>query len=181
MPTRQRTAPRIVAPATKTTSTTPTTTSSVSSSSSSSSRATSTHLVNKRKILFSAALAVMLLVQSATLVEADDPNPQQTTASEQQILDRDTYGGRTPDATYWYQDDSQEALSSPDPFAAPSNKIDSDIRHLAESMSLKELAGQMTQIQIGMLIGQDGELDLEKVQYWIGEWGVGSFLDTPTK
>ncbi|GJJ69502.1 beta-glucosidase [Entomortierella parvispora] len=111
-------------------------------------------------------------------VEADNLNPQQQTSREQ-IIDQDTYGGKIPDPTYWYQDNSQADLSNPQP-SGPSNSIDPDILQLAESMTLKELAGQMTQIQIELLIGNDGELDMGKVQYWIREWGVGSFLDTPS-
>jgi len=113
------------------------------------------------------------------LVDAENPNPQQQDDGGQ-ILDRDTYDGRTPDSTYWYKNNSQQDLLDPYP-AGPSNSIDPDIRRLAESMTLRELAGQMTQIQIGLLIGKDGELDLGKVQYWVREWGVGSFLDTPSK
>ena len=59
--------------------------------------------------------------------------------------------------------------------------MDADIQKLAESLTSRELAGQMTQIQIGMLLDKSGELDLGKAEYWIKEWGVGSFLDTPTK
>ncbi|KAF9128054.1 hypothetical protein BGW39_005363 [Mortierella sp. 14UC] len=62
---------------------------------------------------------------------------------------------------------------------SPQRKVDADMQELAESLTLRELAGQMTQIQIGMLLDKQGELDLRKVEYWIGEWGVGSFLDTP--
>lgn len=112
-------------------------------------------------------------------VDAEETNTQQQTSVEQ-ILDRDTYDEKIPDPTYWYKDNSEQDLSDPHP-AGPSSSIDPDIRELAESMTLRELAGQMTQIQIGLLIGEDGELDMEKVQYWIREWGVGSFLDTPTK
>ncbi|KAG0046026.1 hypothetical protein BGZ83_008789 [Gryganskiella cystojenkinii] len=110
------------------------------------------------------------------LVEAD---PQQALGGGQ-ILDRDTYGGETPDATYSYKDNSQRDLSNPRPAARPSDAIDLDMQRLAGSMTLRELAGQMTQIEIGSLIGSDGELDLKMVHYWIDEWGVGSFLDTPT-
>ncbi|KAF9432220.1 hypothetical protein BGZ76_011101 [Entomortierella beljakovae] len=101
-------------------------------------------------------------------------NPQQT-ANSDQILDTDTYNGRIPDATYPVSDRD----TSP-PFVGPNPNVDPDIRKMAEGMTLKELAGQMTQIQIGMLLDSKGELDPSKVRYWIGEWGVGSFLDTPT-
>ncbi|KAG0226037.1 hypothetical protein BGW41_004420 [Actinomortierella wolfii] len=61
----------------------------------------------------------------------------------------------------------------------PKSHIDDDIRQMVRDMTLRELAGQMTQIEIGQLI-TNGELDRGKVEYWIREWGVGSFLDTPS-
>ncbi|KAG0019562.1 hypothetical protein BGZ81_009687 [Podila clonocystis] len=99
----------------------------------------------------------------------------------EQVLDPDTYGragNSTPDPTY----DTSNSKTPPSTFDDPPmpGSIDSDIRSMAGNMTLRELAGQMTQIQIGMLIGEDGELDMDKVEYWVGEWGVGSFLDTPT-
>ncbi|KAF9112310.1 hypothetical protein BGX27_003629 [Mortierella sp. AM989] len=104
-------------------------------------------------------------------------NPQQTVGTNQ-MIDTNTYGGHTPDATYPISDQG-ESFSSSSP-VGPTSEVDPDIRKLAESMTLRELAGQMTQIQIGMLLDQQGELDMTKVKYWIEEWGVGSFLDTPT-
>ncbi|KAG0218672.1 hypothetical protein BGX33_006427 [Mortierella sp. NVP41] len=109
------------------------------------------------------------------------PNPQQTT-NRNQVLDSDT----TPPVTsYRPYDPSTGTLSSSealddDPPSRPTSQIDDDIQKLAESLTLRELAGQMTQIQIGMLLDSEGELNLAKVEYWIREWGVGSFLDTPT-
>ncbi|KAG0064325.1 hypothetical protein BGZ90_002264, partial [Linnemannia elongata] len=118
--------------------------------------------------------------------DAPDYNPQQQPTPNSQILDQDSYNGRTPQATYRAYDPTIETLSSSaalsedyDP-PGPTTQVDADIQKLAESLTLKELAGQMTQIQIGMLLDKSGELDLGKVEYWIGEWGVGSFLDTPT-
>ncbi|KAG0071999.1 hypothetical protein BGZ89_008614 [Linnemannia elongata] len=118
--------------------------------------------------------------------DAPDYNPQQQPTPNSQILDQDSYNGRTPQATYRAYDPTIETLSSSaalsedyDP-PGPTTQVDAGIQKLAESLTLKELAGQMTQIQIGMLLDKSGELDLGKVEYWIGEWGVGSFLDTPT-
>ncbi|KAF9284278.1 hypothetical protein BGZ88_010050 [Linnemannia elongata] len=118
--------------------------------------------------------------------DAPDYNPQQQPTPNSQILDQDSYNGRTPQATYRAYDPTIETLSSSTALSedydppGPTTQVDADIQKLAESLTLKELAGQMTQIQIGMLLDKSGELDLGKVEYWIGEWGVGSFLDTPT-
>ncbi|KAG0301170.1 hypothetical protein BGZ98_008567 [Dissophora globulifera] len=106
-------------------------------------------------------------------------------AGVEQILDTNTYGGRTPDATYPTRSSSsdmaEDALKNRHGRPpGPTIQIDTDMLELAGNMTLRELVGQMTQIQIGMLLDGRGRLDLTKVQYWIGEWGVGSFLDTPT-
>lgn len=100
----------------------------------------------------------------------------------EQILDPNTYDGAeagSPDPAY----NTHSSKTPPSTFDDPPQPgaIDPDIRAMAANMTLRELAGQMTQIQIGLLIGKDGELDMSKVEYWVGEWGVGSFLDTPTK
>ncbi|KAG0307659.1 hypothetical protein BGZ97_000326 [Linnemannia gamsii] len=118
--------------------------------------------------------------------DATDYNPQQQAGPESQLLDRDSYNGRIPQATYRTFDanlgtvSASAALSDDYDPPRPSTQVDADIQKMAESLTLKELVGQMTQIQIGMLLDGKGELDLGKVQYWVGEWGVGSFLDTPT-
>jgi hypothetical protein len=115
----------------------------------------------------------------------DATNPQQT-GGQEQVIDTDTYGGHKPDSVYPTDDPARsslppdEALKDLNP-PGPSMDVDPDIRQLAESMTLRELAGQMTQLQIGTVINSKGELDLVKVEYWIREWGVGSFLDTPSK
>lgn len=119
--------------------------------------------------------------------DASDYNPQQQPTPNAQLLDQDSYNGRTPQATYRTYDPAIETLSSSAALSedyvppGPTTQVDADIQKLAESLTLKELAGQMTQIQIGMLLDKRGELDLGKAEYWIKEWGVGSFLDTPTK
>ncbi|PIA12918.1 putative lysosomal beta glucosidase, partial [Coemansia reversa NRRL 1564] len=46
-------------------------------------------------------------------------------------------------------------------------------------LSIEEKVGQMTQIQVGQVIGCDGKLNETAVEYWIGKWKVGSFLETP--
>ncbi|KAF9902858.1 hypothetical protein EC991_004478 [Linnemannia zychae] len=117
--------------------------------------------------------------------DTGDFNPQQQPAALQ-VLDRDIYNGQTPVESYRTYDPSIGTLSSSAALSEdyapprPQRKVDADMQELAESLTLRELAGQMTQIQIGMLLDKQGELDLRKVEYWIGEWGVGSFLDTPT-
>lgn len=118
-------------------------------------------------------------------LDSNNDNPQQS-GGLQQVIDTDTYGGRKPDTAYpthdpaWSSLTPDEALRTQYP-PGPALSVDPDIRQLAETMTLRELAGQMTQIQIGMLIDSKGELDVAKVEYWIREWGVGSFLDTPSK
>ena len=112
-------------------------------------------------------------------------NTQQTSTMKQ-IFDPDTYGNREPDASYIINDSSpswREALAdrSGDQSQRPSSSIDDDIRQLTESLTLEELVGQLTQIQIGMLLNAEGRLDPAKVQHWIVDMKVGSFLDTPTK
>ncbi|KAJ2601705.1 hypothetical protein GGF39_001106 [Coemansia sp. RSA 1721] len=57
--------------------------------------------------------------------------------------------------------------------------IDRDIQALVGKLGLKEKIGQMTQIEVGQLLDCNGELNVTAVQYWIEEWGVGSFLGTP--
>ncbi|KAG0293048.1 hypothetical protein BGZ96_003376, partial [Linnemannia gamsii] len=118
--------------------------------------------------------------------DTSESNPQQQPTPNSQVMDRDSYNDRTPQTTYRTFDPSlgtvsaSAALSDDYDPPRPTTQVDVNIQALAESLTLKELVGQMTQIQIGMLLNQDGELDLGKVQYWVGEWGVGSFLDTPT-
>ncbi|KAI8319366.1 putative lysosomal beta glucosidase, partial [Martensiomyces pterosporus] len=43
----------------------------------------------------------------------------------------------------------------------------------------KEKIGQMTQIEVGKLVDCNGYLNKSAVEYWIDEWKVGSFLETP--
>ncbi|KFH71262.1 hypothetical protein MVEG_01563 [Podila verticillata NRRL 6337] len=120
------------------------------------------------------------LKQPIFTAQENEHNPQQSTGMEQ-ILDPNTYDGakaHSPDPTY-NTHSSKTPQSTFDNPPQP-DTIDPDIRAMARNMTLRELAGQMTQIQIGLLIGKDGELDMSKVEYWVGEWGVGSFLDTPT-
>ncbi|KAF9586501.1 hypothetical protein BGW38_003626 [Lunasporangiospora selenospora] len=130
---------------------------------------------------------------------AGDPdyNPQQTSTDMEQILDInddvspvDSYplpesvldsSGFDNSKDPGNDDDQKDKDTEKEkPDDTQSGKIDDDILQLTESLTLKELVGQMTQIQIGMLIDSKGELDPEKIKYWVKEWGVGSFLDTPT-
>ncbi|KAG2173851.1 hypothetical protein INT43_005271 [Umbelopsis isabellina] len=64
-------------------------------------------------------------------------------------------------------------------YAKPGDKIDDDILEMVKKLSLKEKIGQMTQIEIGKLMDKDGFLDLKQVEYWVNEWKVGSFIDSP--
>jgi beta-glucosidase len=74
--------------------------------------------------------------------------------------------------------DTYELPAPIEGFAAP-GKIDADILEMVGKLSLKEKIGQMTQIEIGKLMDKDGFLDLKQVEYWVDEWKVGSFLDSP--
>ncbi|CAO3695507.1 unnamed protein product [Umbelopsis ramanniana] len=74
--------------------------------------------------------------------------------------------------------DTYELPAPVEGFAAP-GKIDADILEMVGKLSLKEKIGQMTQIEIGKLMDKDGFLDLKQVEYWVDEWKVGSFLDSP--
>ncbi|KAJ2029829.1 hypothetical protein GGI09_002483 [Coemansia sp. S100] len=64
-------------------------------------------------------------------------------------------------------------------YAVGPGSIDSDVMHMVRRLSLKEKVGQMTQIEVGQLIDCNGELNRTAVKYWIDEWKVGSFLETP--
>lgn len=74
--------------------------------------------------------------------------------------------------------DSYE-LPTVEGFSSPNEKIDDNILEMVKKLSLKEKIGQMTQIEIGKLLDKDGFLDLKQVEYWINEWAIGSFIDSP--
>ncbi|KAJ1730003.1 hypothetical protein LPJ72_004680, partial [Coemansia sp. Benny D160-2] len=57
--------------------------------------------------------------------------------------------------------------------------IDNEIRVIVKKMTVKEKIGQMTQIQVGQLVDCNGFLNETAVRYWINEWKVGSFLESP--
>ncbi|KAJ2559427.1 hypothetical protein EV175_000342 [Coemansia sp. RSA 1933] len=57
--------------------------------------------------------------------------------------------------------------------------IDNEILGIVGRMALKEKIGQMTQIEVGQLVDCNGYLNETAVKYWINEWKVGSFLETP--
>ncbi|KAJ2784661.1 hypothetical protein GGI15_002194 [Coemansia interrupta] len=57
--------------------------------------------------------------------------------------------------------------------------IDKDILAMVAGLSLKEKIGQMTMIEVGQLIDCNGELNITAAKYWIEEWGVGTFFETP--
>ncbi|KAI1313927.1 hypothetical protein EDD11_002391 [Mortierella claussenii] len=118
----------------------------------------------------------------------DEFNPQQTLSNIHQVLNPDIFDSEVPYPTYPAHGNGlgstsgspRDVLNNRRP-PGPTSAIDEDIRKLAASMTPRELAGQMSQIQIGMLLDSNGELDTAKVRYWVEEWGVGSFLDTPSK
>lgn len=157
------------------------------------------------KTSFALSLVVLLLSTSAifhTSAQAAEDSTLTTTAAEdsggdstantqqtivmKQIFDPNTYGNGEPEPSYTINDSSpswREALADLSGIQSqrPSSTIDDDIRQLVESLTLEELVGQLTQIQIGMLLDAEGRLDPAKVQHWIVDMKVGSFLDTPTK
>ncbi|KAJ2803110.1 hypothetical protein H4R20_003019 [Coemansia guatemalensis] len=57
--------------------------------------------------------------------------------------------------------------------------IDRDIIRMVGKLSIEEKVGQMSQIQVGQVIGCDGKLNESMVEHWINKWKVGSFLETP--
>ncbi|KAJ2403171.1 hypothetical protein GGI23_000146 [Coemansia sp. RSA 2559] len=76
-----------------------------------------------------------------------------------------------PVETYEYDDPDRSVV-------APTH-IDDEIRDIVGKMTLKEKIGQMTQIEVGQLVDCNGFLNETAVKYWIDEWKVGSFLETP--
>ncbi|KAJ2822778.1 hypothetical protein IWW50_004069 [Coemansia erecta] len=57
--------------------------------------------------------------------------------------------------------------------------IDREIRHMVRKLTVAEKIGQMTQIQVGLVIDCNGYLNETAVEEWIDKWKVGSFLETP--
>ncbi|KAJ2022046.1 hypothetical protein H4218_004640 [Coemansia sp. IMI 209128] len=76
-----------------------------------------------------------------------------------------------PVSTYSYSGKPQHPVGP--------GSIDPDIMHMVRQLTTKEKIGQMTQIQVGQLVDCNGELNRTAVEYWIDEWKVGSFLETP--
>jgi beta-glucosidase len=65
--------------------------------------------------------------------------------------------------------------------AARKKDIDDLVEQWMNHLSLAEKVGQMSQIDLPMLLRDDGPrkvIDPDKVRYWIGERGVGSVLNT---
>ncbi|KAJ2814228.1 hypothetical protein H4S07_000026 [Coemansia furcata] len=85
-----------------------------------------------------------------------------------QVNDPDTWN---PAPTYSF---SGRPKSPPGP-----GPIDPDVKRIVSRLTLKEKVGQMTQIEVGQIIDCNGELNRTAVEYWIDEWKVGSFLETP--
>ncbi|KAJ2252235.1 hypothetical protein GGI13_003401, partial [Coemansia sp. RSA 455] len=96
------------------------------------------------------------------------PPAPQCTWNKVQINDPTTWD---PVPTYPYS-------SMPKNIPTP-GKIDPDVLRIVGQLTLKEKIGQMTQIEVGQLIDCNGELNHTAVEYWIDEWKVGSFLETP--
>ncbi|KAJ2022905.1 hypothetical protein GGI06_001624, partial [Coemansia sp. S85] len=96
------------------------------------------------------------------------PPAPQCTWNRVQVNDPVTW---KPIPTYSYSDKPKHPVG-PGP-------IDSDIMRLVSQLTLREKVGQMTQIQVGQLIDCNGELNRTAVKYWIDEWKVGSFMETP--
>ncbi|KAJ1951479.1 hypothetical protein FBU59_000130 [Linderina macrospora] len=76
-----------------------------------------------------------------------------------------------PVASYSYQPES--------PNVQAPGAIDKDILKMVRGLTLEEKVGQMTQIQVGQIIDCNGKLNKTAVEYWVGKWKVGSFLESP--
>ena len=59
------------------------------------------------------------------------------------------------------------------------------VQKLIETMSLREKIGQMTQLDVSMLLNQDDlargivSLNLSALEYGVKQYGVGSYLNSP--
>ncbi|KAJ2214391.1 hypothetical protein EV179_003056 [Coemansia sp. RSA 487] len=87
-------------------------------------------------------------------------------------------GAQVNDPVSWDPVESYEYAASGKHTDAPTY-IDNEIRAIVKKMTLKEKIGQMTQIEVGQLVDCNGFLNETAVKYWINEWKVGSFLETP--
>ncbi|KAJ2445892.1 hypothetical protein IWW46_001241 [Coemansia sp. RSA 2440] len=76
-----------------------------------------------------------------------------------------------PAASYAFRGRSNETQG-------PGN-IDRDIMHMVRRLSVTEKIGQMTQVQVGLLLDCNGELNETAVKHWINTWKIGSFLESP--
>ncbi|KAJ1939782.1 hypothetical protein FBU59_004007, partial [Linderina macrospora] len=76
-----------------------------------------------------------------------------------------------PVASYSYQPES--------PNVQAPGAIDRDVLKMVRSLTLEEKVGQMTQIDVTQLIDCNGKLNRTAIEYWVGKWKVGSFLQSP--
>ncbi|KAI9503471.1 glycoside hydrolase superfamily [Coemansia spiralis] len=97
-----------------------------------------------------------------------------TAASEQRTWD----GIQENDSVAWTAVTNYKHASMPIHITAPTT-IDDSILAMVQQLTLKEKVGQMTQIQVGQLVDCNGYINKTAVKYWIDEWKVGSFLETP--
>ncbi|KAJ1728441.1 hypothetical protein LPJ61_004030, partial [Coemansia biformis] len=85
-----------------------------------------------------------------------------------QLLDDVTWA---PQPAYAFMGRGEEA-----PGPGP---IDRDILRTVRKLTVEEKVGQLAQIQVGQLVDCNGDLNETAVDYWVGKWKVGSFLETP--
>ncbi|KAJ2725058.1 hypothetical protein GGI07_001526 [Coemansia sp. Benny D115] len=112
--------------------------------------------------VYSTATSTEAPVTSTTPV-----NPQ-CTWDTVQFLDPESW---TPKSTYEYQTYSGPPVGP--------GAIDPDILAMVQTLTTKEKIGQMTQIQVGNIADCNGNLNETAVNFFIDEWKVGSFLESP--
>mmetsp|Transcript_38037 Transcript_38037/g.98209 ORF Transcript_38037/g.98209 Transcript_38037/m.98209 type:complete len:804 (-) Transcript_38037:159-2570(-) len=66
--------------------------------------------------------------------------------------------------------------------ATAANAVDDDIDDILHSLSLKKKIGQMTQLDVTVVLkeGSATQIDMDKYEAIMSEWGIGSWLNSPT-
>ncbi|KAJ2712619.1 hypothetical protein H4R19_002663 [Coemansia spiralis] len=73
-----------------------------------------------------------------------------------------------------YRAPELEALGSDGP-----GKIAEDVWALVESLTLEEKIGQMTQVNVGELLGTDGRVNATAVEFWVDTMKIGAVVGSP--
>ncbi|KAJ2633054.1 hypothetical protein H4R22_000774 [Coemansia sp. RSA 1290] len=82
------------------------------------------------------------------------------------------------DNTTWKPEPSYAFHGQGDILPGP-GPIDRDIYRMVQQLTIEDKVGQMMQIQVGLIIDCNGQLNKTAVEYWVEKWRVGSFLETP--